>query len=104
MEYMTVKETAQKWQISDRRVRILCSEGKIPNAVKEGRSYMIPKETVKPADGRSRKGKKFPEQYKEQFDRIDAKKAELERMRPLTTGELQRLQEEFLLEFTFNSN
>ena len=27
--YMTVKQAAEKWGISDRRVRILCSEGKI---------------------------------------------------------------------------
>ena len=27
MMYITVKEAAEKWGISDRRVRILCSEG-----------------------------------------------------------------------------
>ena len=28
--FMTVKQTAEKWGLSDRRVRILCAEGKIP--------------------------------------------------------------------------
>jgi len=31
-------------------------------------------------------------------------KAELDRHRPLTQGELKRLQDEFLVEFTYNSN
>lgn len=40
--YMTVKQAAEKWGISDRRVRILCSEGKIPGVTREGRSWKIP--------------------------------------------------------------
>lgn len=104
MEYMTVKETAEKWKISDRRVRILCSEGKIQGVVKRGRSYMIPQDAIKPADKRNMRGKVIPEAYKEVFGRIEAKKAELDKRRPLTQGEMQRLQEEFLLEFTYNSN
>ena len=35
--YMTVKEAAEKWGISDRRIRVLCSEGKIAGAFQEGR-------------------------------------------------------------------
>lgn len=31
-------------------------------------------------------------------------KAELDRRRSLTSGELKRLQDEFLVEFTYNSN
>ena len=50
--YMTVKEAAKKWNISDRRVRILCAEGKIPGVTHEGRSWMIPKDAKKPEDGR----------------------------------------------------
>ena len=34
--YMTVKQAAEKWGISDRRVRILCSDGKIPGVTREG--------------------------------------------------------------------
>lgn len=40
--YMTVKQAAEKWGISDRRVRILCSEGKIPGVTRDGRSWKIP--------------------------------------------------------------
>ena len=33
--YMTVKQASEKWGISDRRTRVLCSEGKIPGAYQE---------------------------------------------------------------------
>ena len=44
MMYISVKQAAEKWGISDRRVRILCSEGKIPGVIREGRSWKIPAE------------------------------------------------------------
>ncbi len=50
--YMTVKEASERWGISDRRVRILCSEGKIPGAYQEGRGWKIPVDAQKPSDGR----------------------------------------------------
>jgi len=52
MEYMTAQQAASKWGISDRRVRLLCSQGKIHGVVKDGKSYQIPADTEKPADGR----------------------------------------------------
>lgn len=104
MDYMTVKEASVKWNISDRRIRVLCGEGRIEGVIKEGRSYMIPCNAVKPMDGRMLKGKEIPDRYQTLFARIDAKKEELSKRRPLTEGELKRLQEEFLLEFTYNSN
>ena len=55
MDYITAQQAAQKWNISDRRVRVLCREGKIPGAVKAGKSYRIPAAAVKPADGRIKK-------------------------------------------------
>ena len=54
-EYMAAQQAAQKWNISDRRVRILCSEGKIIGAVKDGKSYKIPQSAKKPVDGREKK-------------------------------------------------
>ena len=42
--YMTVRQAADLWGISDRRVRSLCSQGKIPGAVQEGRLWRIPSE------------------------------------------------------------
>ena len=95
--YITVNQAAEKWGISDRRVRILCSEGKIPGAYREGRSWKIPHDASKPTDGR----------YKISESLIPIIKTKLETLktrRPLTEGELERLNEEFLIEYTYNSN
>jgi hypothetical protein len=54
MEYMTVSDAAEKWKISNRRVRTLCAESKIAGATKQGKSYRIPVDAVKPIDGRRR--------------------------------------------------
>ena len=104
MEYMSVKQAAELWSISDRRVRTLCSEGKIPGILKEGRAYKIPVHAIKPVDERTLKGIQIPNEYEDLFKRIDAKSSELQKRRPLTQGELERLREQFLLEFTYNSN
>ena len=95
--YMTVKQAAQKWSISDRRVRILCAQGKIPGAFQVGRGWKIPIDAVKPADGRFKTASNL-------LAIIDQKKAELDTRRPLTEGEAQRLAEEFAVEYTYNSN
>ena len=61
MEYMTAQQAANKWNISDRRVRVLCSEGKVAGAEKQGKSYRIPSNAVKPMDSRIRGGSPLPE-------------------------------------------
>ncbi len=48
MKYITVKEAAQKWQISTRRVQIFCSENRIDGAYRFGKSYMIPENAEYP--------------------------------------------------------
>lgn len=104
MEYMKVTQAAEQWGISDRRVRILCQQGKIEGVIQKGRSYLIPYDAVKPIDGRTLRHKAVSEQYLSLFSHIDSLKEQLDQRRPLTTGELQRLQEEFLVEYTYNSN
>ncbi|UXR73284.1 helix-turn-helix domain-containing protein [Staphylococcus sp. IVB6238] len=39
---MTVKQASELWKISDRRIRILCKEGRILAVMKEGRTWKIP--------------------------------------------------------------
>lgn len=48
--YHTVKEIAKKWEISTRRARVLCSESKILGAFKDGRSWKIPIDAIKPSE------------------------------------------------------
>ena len=96
MEYIKISQIAEKWGISPRRVRVLCAEGKIPGVIRKGKLYMIPEDAEKPADGRMTLNSVFSE--------IENKKERLSKMRPLTTGEVERLREEFMVEFTYNSN
>lgn len=96
MEYMKVSKAAEKWGISSRRVRILCAEGKISGVVQKGRMYLIPEDAEKPRDGRTKSSTVFEE--------IASKMELLSSMRPLTQGEVERLREEFMIEFTYNSN
>lgn len=57
MEYVTPKDKATEWGISQRRVEILCDQGRIPGACRLGRVWAIPKEAEKPLDGRTRLAK-----------------------------------------------
>lgn len=50
MDYISVREAAQKWEISERRVQKLCEENRIDGTQKFGRSWMIPKMANKPID------------------------------------------------------
>lgn len=95
--FLTVKQASEKWGISDRRIRVLCSEGKIPGAYREGRGWKIPVDAKKPADGRYKSKESL-------LTQIDRKKVELDSRRPLTAGEFARLNEEFIVEYTYNSN
>ena len=104
MEYINVKQAAEQWGISDRRVRLLCEQKKIEGVIKKGRAYSIPSNAIKPVDGRKLKGREIPSKYIALFLRIDALRDELNTRRPLTSGELKRLQDEFIVEFTYNSN
>ncbi len=54
MDYITTKEAAIKWKISERRVQILCKQDKIPGASRLGWAWAIPKDAEKPEDGRRR--------------------------------------------------
>ena len=52
MEYMTIKEAAEKWNLSVRRVQSICNEGMIQGVIKFGHAWAIPKEAEKPVDKR----------------------------------------------------
>lgn len=57
MEYLKIEQIAKKWDISARRVQLLCADGKIEGAVRFGRAWMIPKNAKKPIDGRTKAGR-----------------------------------------------
>jgi len=52
MEYISAQQAATKWGISKRRVQVLCTENRIKNATRIGNMWVVPKDALKPADGR----------------------------------------------------
>ena len=58
MDYMTLREASEKWGISTRQINYHCTEDRIPGAVKMAGVWLIPKDAEKPADGRTRQGRK----------------------------------------------
>ncbi|WP_270580801.1 Fic family protein [Butyricicoccus sp. OF27-2pH9A] len=57
MNYLSVAETAKKWNISERSVRNYCAQERIPGAVLIGKTWHIPENMGKPARSN---GKKTP--------------------------------------------
>lgn len=53
MDFMSAKDAADKWGISQRRVSILCAENRIAGVTFIGNMWLIPKNAEKPVDGRS---------------------------------------------------
>lgn len=51
MDYITVKEAAEKWGVSPRRVQILCGQNRIPGVTRFGNRIMIPADAVYPVSG-----------------------------------------------------
>lgn len=106
MGYITLKQAAELWNISERRIRRLIQENRIDGALKIGNAWNIPEETSKPMDKR----------YKMEEDRfiidvssdflkeLDEKKQKLDSKRPLPKETLKSLEENFKLEWTYNSN
>ena len=104
MEYIKVSQAAEKWGLSPRRVRLLCAQKRIDGVVQKGKLYMIPENAPKPVDARILKGIKMSKELSPLLLKIDALKAELDKKRPLTQGEAERLRNEFMVDFTYNSN
>ena len=52
--YISVKQAAAKWEISDRRVRVLCENGQVEGAMKVGKTWNIPESAKKPRDPRKK--------------------------------------------------
>lgn len=51
---MTASQASKKWNISQRRVQVLCAEGRIPGVFKLGETWAIPTDVEKPIDKRKK--------------------------------------------------
>lgn len=63
MDYMTLKEAAEKWCVTPRRGNYYCAGGRIPGAVKMAGVWLIPKTAEKPVDMRTKQGRQQNENF-----------------------------------------
>ena len=57
MEYLTTVEMSERWNITSRRIGVLCAEGRIEGDIKKGKTWLIPSDAVKPLDARFKSNK-----------------------------------------------
>ena len=99
MKYLTTSQIAEKWGLTERRIRMMCQEGKIEGAFLVGKTWNIPENAEKPKRVNAKSVSP-----KSKLKEIIFLKEELDHKRPLTEAELKRLNEEFMVEYTYNSN
>ena len=58
--YLSIREAAEKWGVSERRINQYCSEGRIPGAERIGKAWVIPAGADKPGDPRKQKSSPYP--------------------------------------------
>ena len=61
LQYMSCRDAAERWNISQRRVSVLCAENRIPNVAILGNMWIIPIDAEKPTDARKNNGAKSTE-------------------------------------------
>lgn len=60
MDYITAREAAQKWGVSERRINQYCTQGRVPGAERFGGAWAIPAGAEKPGDPRKQKTQAAP--------------------------------------------
>lgn len=100
MEFMSAREAADKWGISQRRVAVLCSENRIDNATMVGNMWIIPTVAKKPIDARSVHYIKSDEKKVKPFLKWAGGKGqllkEIERYYPFADGRIKKYAEPFV--------
>lgn len=100
MEFMSAREAANKWGISQRRVAVLCSENRIDNAAMVGNMWIIPTTAEKPIDARSIRYTKGYEKKVKPFLKWAGGKGqllfEIEKYYPFENGEITKYAEPFV--------
>lgn len=103
MEYKNISFFVDKWNIKERRIRALCSLGRIEGAMKIGKTWLIPSNAIKPIDKRF---KTTTNLYYDSvdFNSIDEKKKTIDSHRPFSSNIKKQLRDQSVIEWTYNSN
>lgn len=100
MKYMSAREAADKWGISQRRVAVLCSENRINNATMIGNMWLIPVTAEKPIDARSTRYSNKEEKCIKPFLKWAGGKGqllrEIEKYYPFEDGNITKYAEPFV--------
>lgn len=100
MDYISAKEAAEKWGISQRRVAVLCSEKRITDAVMVGNMWIIPISAKKPTDARHLRYSKQDGQFVKPFLKWAGGKgqllSEIEKYYPFENGKITKYAEPFV--------
>ncbi len=57
MDYVSVKDLSEKWNVSKRWIQELIAKDRIPGVIKMGNMYLVPKDAVKPEDKRRKESR-----------------------------------------------
>ena len=100
MEYISAKETADKWEISQRRVSTLCSEHRIDGATMVGNMWLVPTTAKKPIDARMSRSMNFDSKKVKPFLKWAGGKGqlipEIEKLYPFKSGKINKYAEPFV--------
>ncbi len=100
MDFISAREAADKWGISQRRVAVLCSENRIENAVMVGNMWIIPATAEKPVDARSIRYTRSDEKKVKPFLKWVGGKgqllSEIEKYYPFDDGSITKYAEPFV--------
>lgn len=100
MEYMSAREAADKWGISQRRVATLCAEERVEYAARVGNMWLIPADAEKPIDARSTRYEITPDKNVKPFLKWAGGKSqllsEIEKYYPFDSGKITKYAEPFV--------
>jgi len=102
MKFVGIAEIAEKWKITNRRVRKLCKEGRVAGAYKTGATWLVPLDAKKPVDNRLKSDLIGIKNIN--FRDIEKLNTELNSFRPFRENQLGMLKEDLILNWTYNSN
>lgn len=100
MDFISAREAADKWGISQRRVAVLCSENRIADATMIGNMWIIPVNAEKPVDARTLRYVETPSKSAKPFLKWAGGKGqllkEIEKYYPFKDGQITKYAEPFV--------
>lgn len=100
MYFLSPRELAESWQVSERYIRKLCKEGRIEGAKRRGGRWQLPLGCVKPKDMRA-KAFSAEDLQSKPFAEVDFWLQKVHRRRPFEADEQAIVDAKFLEKFTY---